>query len=102
MKVRGMEQMDMFSLLASNMVPAAGGGELTFDELTKMVGSKIKLVQRTSAHEWNQIVTVARIQTQGKMRTLIYSLEGGYGLISEEWFDATAHAYPVRAYKEGA
>lgn len=97
-----MEQMDMFALLASNTVPAANSpGGLTFDQISRMVGRKIKLVFSTSAREWSQIVKVERIQRQDKKQTLIYSLYGGYGLIGAEWFDATAHAYPVRAYKEG-
>ena len=99
------EQLDIFSFLPEEKLDfklgdyidrSMVGKELTFDEITKMVGETIVI---NSSHECYKVVKVEKIVTvEGNQRRLVY-FDGSRqrSLINEVYFDKTL-PHPVKAY----
>lgn len=101
-------QMSLVDLFASEKVFKAGdwiekenvGEQLTFDEITQMIGQLIVLDKSTASHELYKVVMVEQIViVENKQRRLVY-YDGvkQRGLINEMYFDEKIH-FPARAYR---
>lgn len=77
------------------------GAELTFDEITQLIGKLIILDKSTQSHEWYKVVMVEEIViVEGNQRRLVY-YDGvkQRGLINEMWFKEDALYYKQKAWK---
>ena len=102
------EQLDLFSYLEPQKTYKPGdwvekdvlGKNLTFDEITQMIGEMIIMDKSTSSHEWYKVVLVEKIViVEGNQRRLVY-YDGckQRGLVNEMYFNENIN-YPARAYK---
>lgn len=102
------EQLDLFSYLEPQKTYKPGdwvekdalGKNLTFDEITQMIGEMIIMDKSTSSHEWYKVVLVEKIvMVEGNQRRLVY-YDGckQRGLVNEIYFNENIN-YPARAYK---
>lgn len=77
------------------------GDQLTFDEITQMIGRLIVMDKSTASHEWYKVVMVEKIVMveNNTMRRLIY-YDGvkQRGMVNEMYFDETM-SFPARAYR---
>lgn len=76
------------------------GEQLTFDEITQMIGQLIVMDKSTISHAWYKVVMVEQIVMveNGQRRLVYYDGVKQRGLINEMYFDETIH-FPVRAYR---
>lgn len=76
------------------------GDELTFDEITNMVGELIVMDLSTESHEWYKVEKVEEIinGTDGKRHLRTYGGSKQRGSINEIFFDKNQHK-PQRAWK---
>lgn len=77
------------------------GEQLTFDEITQMVGKLIVMDKSTQSHAWYKVVMVEKIvmAENNTQRMLVY-YDGAKqrGLVNEKWFNENV-SYPARAYR---
>lgn len=98
-------QMSLFDTLPNKNKPGdwvtEHGAELTFDEITQMVGQLIIMDKSTESTEWYQVVRVERIANRADGRVLVYydgTRQNGY--VSELFFpDRYKGRFPSRAYR---
>lgn len=77
------------------------GEQLTFDEITKMIGRLIVMDKSTVSHAWYKAVRVERIvmvENNTQRRLVYYDGTTQRGLVNEMYFDEKI-SFPARAYK---
>lgn len=77
------------------------GEQLTFDEITQMIGQLIVMDKSTVSHEWYKVVLVEKIvlvENNTQRRLIYYDGTKQRGLVNEMWFNENV-SYPARAYK---
>jgi hypothetical protein len=77
------------------------GEQLTFDEITQMIGQLIVMDKSTASHAWYKVVMVEQIVmvANNTMRRLVY-YDGvkQRGLVNEMYFNESMQ-FPARAYR---
>lgn len=77
------------------------GEQLTFDEITQMIGQLIVMDKSTASHAWYKVVMVEQIVMveNNTMRRLVY-YDGvkQRGLVNEMYFNESMQ-FPARAYR---
>jgi hypothetical protein len=77
------------------------GEQLTFDEITQMIGQLIVMDKSTASHVWYKVVMVEQIVMveNNTMRRLVY-YDGvkQRGLVNEMYFNESMQ-FPARAYR---
>lgn len=76
------------------------GEQLTFDEITQMIGQMIVMDKSTVSHAWYKVVMVEQIVTvdNAQRRLVYYDGAKQRGLVNEMYFDENIH-FPARAYR---
>lgn len=77
------------------------GEQLSFDEITQMIGKLIVMDLSTVSHEWYKVVMVEKIvmvENNTQRRLVYYDGKNQRGLVNEMWFDESV-SYPARAYR---
>lgn len=76
------------------------GEQLTFDEITQMIGKLIVMDKSTESHEWYKVVLVEKIvmvENNTQRRLVYYDGVKERGLVNEMYFNENI-SYPARAY----
>lgn len=77
------------------------GKQLTFDEITQMVGKLIVMDKSTASHAWYKVVLVEKIvmvENNTQRRLVYYDGVKQRGLVNEMYFNENI-TYPARAYR---
>lgn len=77
------------------------GEQLTFDEITQMIGQMIVMDKSTTSHAWYKVVMVEKIvmvENNTQRRLIYYDGVKQRGLVNEMYFDENIH-FPARAYR---
>lgn len=77
------------------------GEQITFDEITQMIGQLIVMDMSTVSHAWYKIVEVEQIvmvENNTQRRLIYYDGKGQRGLVNEMYFDEKIR-FPSRAYR---
>ena len=77
------------------------GSELTFDEITQMIGELIVMDKSTVSHEWYKVVLVEQIvmvENNTQRRLVYYDGVKQRGLVNEMYFNENI-PFPARAYR---
>ena len=77
------------------------GEQLTFDEITQMIGDLIVMDKSTVSHEWYKVVLVEKIvmvENNTQRRLVYYDGAKQRGLVNEMYFNENT-SFPERAYR---
>ena len=77
------------------------GEQLTFDEITRMVGQLMVMDKSTESRAWYKVVMVERIvmvENNTQRRLVYYDGVKQRGMVNEMYFDETVR-FPARAYR---
>lgn len=77
------------------------GKQLTFDEITRMIGQLIVMDASTTSHAWYKVVMVERIvmvENNTQRRLVYYDGVKQRGMVNEMYFDESIQ-FPARAYR---
>lgn len=77
------------------------GEQLTFGEITRMIGQLIVMDMSTASHAWYKVVVVERIvmvENNTQRRLVYYDGAKQRGMVNEMYFDESIQ-FPARAYR---
>lgn len=77
------------------------GEQLTFDEITQMIGQLIVMDKSTASHAWYKVVMVEQIvmvENNTMRRIVYYDGVKQRGLVNEMYFNESMQ-FPARAYR---
>ena len=95
--------MDQMSLFDGELEPGTyvetHGAQLSFEELTHMVGKIVILDRSTQSHAWYKAVRILEVRADSEGTRNLLFFDGGkqLGRVNERWF-APGVKYPEKAY----